>query len=109
MCQRSFLTDEKVGVLSVLQLFNGNIIQIVRCAYTGSFTVLEQWACYIMMPLHAAVISLYNHHRSVACRETKHQVQDRCNTDVFHNKSASAFFHTPFVTVWFLWLRICIF
>lgn len=42
---------------------------------------------------------LYNHHRTIARRDTKHKVQDICNTDVFHNKSASAFFHAPFVMV----------
>lgn len=54
-----------------------------------------------MTPLHAAVISLYNHHRTIACRDAKHEVQDICNTDVYHIKSASAFFHTPFVMVFF--------
>ena len=80
----------KVQVVFVLQLFNGNVIHTVRSADTGSFALLEQCACYIMMPLHAAVISLYNQHRTRACRVPKQEVQKICHTDVSLVTSACA-------------------
>lgn len=56
----------------------------------------EQYACYIMMPLRAAVISLYNHHRTRVCRDPKQEFQEICNTDVSLIASASVFLHIPF-------------
>lgn len=87
----------KVQVLSVLQLFNGNVILTVSCADTGSFTVSELYACYIMMRLHAEVISPYNHHRTRVCRDPKQEVQEIRNTDVSHITSSSVFLHIPFI------------
>lgn len=67
----------------------------MRCADTGSFTPSALYACYIMMPLHAAVISLYNHHRTRVCRHPKQEVQVICNTDASHVTSASVSLHNP--------------